>query len=78
MIVFQVAPEHVLHAVGGVEDAGAKALLCFFQRVEQHALAVIVVGITLSEECVIVKDLLVERPGIFGEAKRGVRSEKFG
>src|SRR5205823_14976476 len=67
MIVFQVAPEHVLYAVGGVEDAGAEALLGFFQGVEQPALAVVVVGVALGEERVIVKDLLVERPGVFGK-----------
>ena len=77
MIVVEVAPEHVLHAVGGVEDAGAQALLRFLERVEQHALAIVVIGVALREEGVVVENMFVQGPGVFGEAERRVGPEEF-
>src|SRR5437868_8932527 len=51
MIFFQVAPEHVLHAVRGIEDAGAQSLTCFLQCIKKHPLAIIMIAVALGEEC---------------------------
>ena len=67
MIFVEIAPEHVLHAVGGVEDAGAQALRSFFQRVKEHALAIFVIGVTLRQERLVIEHFFVESPGIFRE-----------
>ena len=77
MIVVEIAPEHVLHPVGRVEHAGAKALLRFFESVEQHALAIVVIGVTLREEGFIVEHLFVQGPCVFRETERCVRPEQF-
>ena len=66
MVFFEITPEHVLHAVGGVEDAGAEALFSFFESIEEHLLAIVVVGITLREERIVIQNFLVQRPGVFG------------
>ena len=71
MVFVEIAPEHVLHAVGGIEDAGAEALLRFVERVEQHLLAVFVITVGLRQKSVVVEHVLVERPSVFREAKRG-------
>ena len=64
MIFVEIAPEHVLHAVGGVEDAGAQALRSFFQRVKKHALAVFMIAVALRQKCLVVEHFFVQRPGI--------------
>ena len=76
MIFFQISPEHVLDAVGGIKNAGAEALPGFFQRIEEHALAIVVIGVALRQKCLIVKHSLVERPGIFGKPQGGIRAEQ--
>ena len=77
MIFFEITPEHVLHAVGRVEHAGAETLLCFAERVEEHAFAVFMVRVALRQERVVVENFFVESPGIFGKAKRRVRTKHF-
>ena len=77
MIFIQIAPEHVLHPVGGVEDAGAQALRSFFQRVEEHALAVFMIAVALRQKRLVVEHFFVERPGIFRQAQRGIGAKKF-
>ncbi len=67
VIFFQVAPEHMLDAVRGVEYASAESLLGFFQSVKQHLLAIMMIGIALRQECVVVQNFFVERPGVLGE-----------
>jgi hypothetical protein len=78
MIFFQIAPEHVLDAVGGIEDAGAQALLRFVERVEEHALAIFVIAVRLRQKGIVIEHMLVERPRVFCEAERRIRPEKFG
>ena len=56
----------MLHAIRGIEDARAQALLGFLQSVEEHALAIIMIGVALREECVVIEHVLIERPRIFG------------
>src|SRR5690242_18141905 len=65
MIFFQVAPEHVLHTVRGIEDTGAQSLSRLLQRVEKHALSIVMIAVALGEERLIVKHFFVQRPSIF-------------
>ena len=67
----EVAVEHVLHAVGGVEHGRDQALLRLRDRVEEHALALFVEAHRLIEEHLLVDHAVVERPGVLGEAERG-------
>ncbi len=75
MIVVEIAPEHMLDAVRGIEHAGAQALLSFFQGVEQHALAIVMIGVALREEGLIVENFLVQGPSVFRQAQSRVRSK---
>src|SRR5438309_12101695 len=59
MILFQVAPEHVLHAVRGIEDAGAQSLPRLLQRVEKHPLSIIMIAVALGEKGLVVQNLLI-------------------
>jgi hypothetical protein len=68
MIIFEITPKHVLHAVGCIEHTSAQTLLRFAERVEEHALAVLMVRIALRQESVVVENFFVESPGVFGEA----------
>src|SRR5581483_10754384 len=77
MIVIEVAPEHVLHAVGGVEHAGAEALLGLLKGIEKHALAILMIGIALRQESLIVENFFVQRPSVFRQSQSGVRSKEF-
>ena len=42
MVGLEIAEEHVLHAIGGVEHADHRAALGLLQGVEEHALALLV------------------------------------
>src|SRR5439155_2531061 len=77
MVIFQIAPEHVLYAISRVENTDTEALRSFVQSIEEHALAILMVGVTLREEGLVVEDLFVERPGVFCQTKSGVGTEKF-
>ena len=78
MILFQVAPEHVLHAVRGIEDAGAQSLPRLLQRVKKHPLPIIMIAVALGEECLVVKHFFVQRPSIFRQSKGCVGAEELG
>ena len=78
MIFVQITPEHVLDAVGRIEDAGAKSLLRFIERIKQHALAVFMIAVSLREKRIVVEHMLVQSPRIFRQPERRVRSKKFG
>ena len=54
-----------------------RALRSFFQRVEEHALAVFVIAVALRQKCIVVEHFFVQRPGIFREAECGVRAEQL-
>ena len=68
MIFFEIPPEHVLDAVGGIEDAGAESLLRLVQGIEQHAFAIFVIAVRLREKCIVIEHMFVQRPSVFGEA----------
>ena len=78
MIFFEIPPEHVLYAVGGIENTRAQPLLCFVERVKEHALAIFVIAVSLRQEGIVIEHLLVERPRVFRQAKRRVGSEELG
>ena len=78
MLGFEVAPKHVLHAVGGVEHADADAPAGFVQGVEEHALALVVDQVALPQEGLVVQDAFVQRPGIFRQAQRGIGPQQLG
>jgi hypothetical protein len=78
MVFFQVAPEHVLDAVGGIENTGAKSLFRFIQRIEEHPLAIFVIAVRLCQERIIIEDMFIERPRVFRQAERRVWAEEFG
>ena len=69
MAVLRVAPEHVLDAVGGVEDAGETAPPQTLQGGEEHLLALAVDVVGLRQERRVVGDALVQRGRVFGQAE---------
>ena len=75
MIVIQIPPEHVLYAIGGIENAGAETLRCFFEGIKEHLFARVMIGIGLLEEGVVIQHFFVERPCILGESKSSVGTE---
>ena len=77
MVFLQVAPEHVLHAISGIEDACAQAVTRFVQSVEQHALAIFMIRVALGKKCLIVEHLFVEGPGVLGQTQRGIGPEEL-
>ena len=77
MIILQITPEHMLHPVCCVKYTCAEALSCFLECIEQHALAVFVIGITLREERIVVEHIFVQSPSVLGQPKRGIRTEKL-
>ncbi len=78
MIFFQVTPEHVLDAVGRIENACAQPLLCFLQRIKEHPLAIFMIAVSLRQEGIVIEHVLVERPRVFRQAERGIRPEELG
>ena len=65
-----VAPEHVLDAVGRIEDAYERATVEPIECRVQHRLALAVDVIRLPQERRIVGDAFVEGPGVFGQSQR--------
>ena len=78
MLRVEIAPEHVLHAVGAVEDADAQALRHLVQAVEEHRLALAIDVQALPQEVLVVEDVLVQAPGVFRQAQRGERPLPIG
>ena len=68
--IVDVAPEGVLETVGAVEDADDQPARDLVDRVEEHRLALAVGVEALLDELVVVDDVLVQRPGVLGEAER--------
>jgi len=76
MALFQITPEHVLHAVGSIENAGAQA--CgVFSSASKNMRSRPRDAVALREECIIVEHFFVECPGIFGEAEGRVGAEQL-
>ena len=69
--------EHVLHAIGGIEDAGHHAAARAIERAEEHGLALFVSEVGLFEKGLVIDGVLVERPGVLGHAERGVCTKQF-
>ncbi len=65
-----VAPEHVLDAVGGVEDAGDGPAPLPLEGRQEHLLALAVDVVRHLQEGAVVDDPLVERPGVLGQPER--------
>ncbi len=65
--LLDVAPEHVLDAVGGVEDAGDGPAPLPLEGGEEHLLALAVDVVGHLEEGAVVDDALVEGPGVLGQ-----------
>ncbi len=78
MLLVEIAPEHVLHAVGAVEDAHAQAAIDLVQAIEKHGLAFAVGVEALLEKMIVAQDMFAQSPGIFGQAERGIRALLFG
>ena len=53
------------------------ALLRLLERVEQHALAIVVIGVALREKRIVVQHVFVQGPSVFGQSERCVRSEQL-
>ncbi len=72
------APEHVLHAVGSIEDDEEEAFAEAGEFVEHHAFAFSEDEITLLEVRGFVNAAVIERSVVFGHAERGIEAECFG
>ena len=68
-----VAPEHVLQAVGTIEDHHTQPPANLVQRVEEHRLALAVGVQALLQEPLVAQDVLVDRPGVLGQTECGKR-----
>ena len=77
MILLQIAPEHVLNAVGRIKDAGAQPLLGFIECIKEHALAIFVIAISLRQKSIIIEHMLIQGPRIFRESERGIWPKKL-
>ena len=75
--VLHVPPEHVLDAVGRVEDAGEGTAAQALERGEEHLLPLAVDVIGLLEEGRVVRHALVERGGVLREPQRGEVANPF-
>ena len=56
----------------------AQAARHLVERVEEHRLALAVDVEALLEEVLVAQDVLVERPGVLGQAERGERALPLG
>ena len=56
----------------------AQAARHLFQRIEEHHLTLAVDVQALLEEVLVAQDVLVDRPGVLGQAERGERSLPLG
>ena len=75
--VLHVAPEHVLDAVGGVEDAGQTPPPQALQSGEEHLLPLTVDVVRLLEEGRIVRHALVERGRVLRQTQSGEVADPF-
>ncbi len=78
VVLLEVAEEHVLQAVGDVEDADHRAALDLLQRVEEHRLALGMHQVGLVEERLLVQHALVQPPGVLGQPERRVAPQQLG
>jgi len=67
--------EHVLHPIGGIEDASNHAAARSCERAEEHRLPFLLDELSLTEKCVFADGSFVERPGIFREAQCRISPE---
>src|SRR5947209_4224831 len=70
MVYIKVPPEHVLHAIRAVKYAHTQAALDLVKAIEKHQLALPVEVETLLDEMLVAENVLVEPPGVLGQAKR--------
>ena len=75
---FEVAIEHVLNAVAGIEDARHHAAPGVRQRVVEHGLALGQQRPCLVQERPLVDHAFIERPGILRHADGREGAEQFG
>jgi len=73
----EVAVEHVLHPVGGVEHHRHDPLAGLADAVEEQRLALVVNQPRLLEEPLLVEHPLVQGPGVLGEPERREAAEQL-
>ena len=78
MIVLEIAKEHVLQAVGDIEDAGHRPPSGLLHRIEQHLLALVMDQVGQFEEGLLVQHALVQPPGVLGQTQRGITTQRLG
>ena len=78
MLLVEIPPKHVLHAIGAVEDADAQPLRHLFQPVEEHRFALAIDVGALLDEMIVGEHLFAEAPSIFREAQCGERTLALG
>ena len=78
VVVLEVAPEHVLDAIGRVEDTNQRALAQLVEGGEEHLLALAVDVVGELEKGAVVDDALVERPGVLGQPQRRELADLLG
>ena len=77
MVGLQIAIEHVLDAVAGIEHARDDALAGPLKRVEVHRLALFADHVCLIEKGLLIDHPLVERPSVLGEPQGGEGAEQL-
>ena len=66
----EMAVEHVLHPIGGVENTGHYAAPRTVERAEEHGFALTLDHVGLLEKRIVIDGTFVERPGILSHAQR--------
>ena len=72
-----VPPEHVLDAIGRVEDADERAALQAVEGGEEHRTPLIVDVVGLAQKRCLARDSLVQGPRVLGKAERRERTDTF-
>ena len=75
MTLIHEPPHHVLHAVGGFNDADEHIPLARIDAVEDHLGTVVESLVEILHERPLVHASFVERPGRFGPSERPKRAE---
>src|SRR3989454_11024633 len=76
--VWQIAPEHVLDAIGYIEHADARSPRGFLEGVEKHAFALLLYQVALLEERLVIQEAVVQRPGVLCQAEGGIQPCELG
>ena len=69
MVVFEIAPEHVLDAIGAVEHTDAQSALDLVETVEEHLGTLVVCLVALLQKRLVIEHAAVQPPGILGQTE---------